>query len=250
VRVLAGHENSPRDLVTHDEDRSRAGGPRVLLLEHERDAPAGLVNDWLVGHDADVQLVRIGEGGGHDAPPEYDLIVSLGSERSALDDHVPWVGRELELLRAAVAADVPVLGICFGGQLLARALGGEVRRAPLPEIGWLPIHSDSPGLISAGPWLQWHFDIFSRPPGAVQLAHSRVGPQAFTYGRSLGVQFHPEIDVEIVSTWASGSRAELDQHGVDAHQLLEETRRRLGTARAAGLALFEAFYERVARLSG
>ena len=225
-------------------------GPRVLLLEHERSAPAGLIDDWLEGHDADVDLVRIDEADERDAPQEYDLIVALGSECSVRDEHVPWIARELELLRAAVAADVPVLGICFGGQLLARALGGEVRRAPVPEIGWLQVHSEDPALISAGPWLQWHFDTFSRPPGAIQLAHSPAGPQAFRYGRSLAVQFHPEVDLEIVSGWASAYRDQLDPQRIDPDELLAETRRLIGTARAASLALFEAFYEHIARLGG
>jgi GMP synthase (glutamine-hydrolysing) len=225
-------------------------GPRVLLLEHERSAPAGLVGDWLEGHDADVDLVRVDEAGELGAPRDYDLIVSLGSECSVRDGHVPWIGRELELLRSAVAADVPVLGICFGGQLLARALGGEVRRAPAPEIGWLQLHSEDPALISQGPWLQWHFDTFSRPPGAVQLAHSAAGPQAFRHGRSLGVQFHPEVDIEIVSGWVSAYRDQLAPQQIEAEELLEQTRRLIGTARAASLALFEAFYERVARLGG
>src|SRR6202035_5066957 len=101
----------------------RVSGPRVLLLEHERSAPAGFIDDWLEGHDADVHLVRIDEADERDAPHEDDLIVALGSECSVRDEHVPWIARELELLRAAAAADVPVLGICFGGQLLARALG-------------------------------------------------------------------------------------------------------------------------------
>jgi GMP synthase-like glutamine amidotransferase len=222
----------------------------VLLLEHERSAPAGLINDWLESHDADVDLVRVDERDGPEAPQAYELIVSLGSECSVRDEHVPWIGRELEFVRAAVAADVPVLGICFGGQLLARALGGEVRRASAPEIGWLPVRSDDPALISAGPWLQWHFDTFSWPPGAVQLAHSPAGAQAFSYGRSLGVQFHPEVDLEIVSGWASAYRDQLDPQRIDAEVLLEETRRLIGTARAASLELFDAFYERVARLGG
>jgi GMP synthase-like glutamine amidotransferase len=225
-------------------------GPRVLVLEHERATPAGLVEDWLDGHDADVELVRVDEGAESGPPQEYELIVSLGSERSALDEHVPWIARELQLLGDAVAGDVPVLGICFGGQLLARALGGEVRRCARAEIGWLEVESDSPELIPPGPWLQWHFDTFSRPPAAAQLARSPVGPQAFTQGRSLGVQFHPEIDIEIMSDWTSQYRDELERQGVEAARLLEETTRLLPAARESSMSLFEAFYERIARVRG
>jgi GMP synthase-like glutamine amidotransferase len=225
-------------------------GPRVLVVEHERITPSGLVSEWLRAHDAEVQIMPIDQGADQDPRGEYDLVVSLGSEFSARDDHLPWVRRELALLRDAVAADVPVLGICFGAQLLARALGGEVFRAHEPEIGWLRVQSEAPDLIPEGPWFQWHFDAFSSPPGAVELARSSAGSQAFRYGRSLGVQFHPEIDIEIMSNWASVYRHELDAQGVDAEELLAQTRRIAGAAREESMSLLEAFYDRVALLNG
>jgi GMP synthase (glutamine-hydrolysing) len=224
-------------------------GPRVLVVEHERVTPAGLVNDWLEAHDADVHAVAIAEVSEHDAPQAYDLIVSLGSEASAYDDRVPWIGGELQLLREAVAADVPVLGICFGGQLLARALRAEVLRAREPEIGWRELQSESVDLIPVGPWFQWHFDTFARPPGARLLAHNAAGPQAFVHGRSLGLQFHPEVDIEIVNNWTVLYRHELDEVGVDADQLLEQTRALAEAARHVSWGLFEAYFERIAMLN-
>jgi GMP synthase-like glutamine amidotransferase len=224
-------------------------GPRVLLIEHERVTPAGLVSDWLEAHDADVHTIAIAEVADHDAPQAYDLIVSLGSEVSAYDDGLPWIGGELQLLGEAVAADVPVLGICFGGQLLARALGAAVFRAREAEIGWREVQSESVDLIPVGPWFQWHFDSFSRPPGARLLAHNVAGPQAFIQGRSLGLQFHPEVDIEIINNWTVLYRHELDEHGVDADELLTHTRRVADAAREASWALLEAYFERIALLN-
>jgi GMP synthase-like glutamine amidotransferase len=222
--------------------------PHVLLIEHERVTPAGLVNDWLQSHDADVHSLAIAEVAEHDAPQAYDLIVSLGSEVSVYEDAAGWIGNELQLLGEAVAADVPVLGICFGGQLLARALGAEVFRAREAEIGWREVHTTSPDLIPAGPWFQWHFDAFSKPPGARLLAHNEAGPQAFVQGRSLGLQFHPEIDVEIINNWTVAYRHELDEHGIDPGELLSHSRRVAGAARETSWALFEAYFERIALL--
>jgi GMP synthase-like glutamine amidotransferase len=221
--------------------------PRVLLIEHERATPAGLVDDWLAARHADVDLLEIDQGGTCDAPRAYDLIVSLGSESSAFDDRLPWVGRELELLGEAVAADVPVLGICFGGQLLARTLGAEVSRAREPEIGWGEVESRRPELIAAGPWFQWHFDSFACPAGATLLARNDAGPQAFIQGRSLGLQFHPEVDLEIIGNWAAVYREELDRHGVDAEALLEQSTELAGAAREVSWGLLEGFYVRVVR---
>jgi GMP synthase-like glutamine amidotransferase len=177
----------------------------------------------------------------------YDLIVTLGSESGAYDDTVPWIGREQRLLRDAFEAGVPVLGICFGSQLLARALGGRAVRAERSEIGWMAIESRDPSIVPGGPWLQWHHDSFTIPAGATLLAHSPAGPQAYAIGRSLGVQFHPEVTPRIVADWVAGSRDELDREGVDPDRLLADSRELDRDNHARAVALFDAFYDRVAR---
>ena len=133
---------------------------------------------------------------------DYDLVVAMGAPWS-VDDTVAaaWVAEELALLRAAHARGVPVLGVCFGAQALAVALGGRVERAPVAEVGWYEVDTDDPSVIGPGPWFQWHGDRFSVPPGARELARSAVGPQAFVLGRSLGVQFHPEVDEDHLAGW-------------------------------------------------
>lgn len=208
------------------------------------------MSDWLASHDARVEVFRIDVDGSGREPGAYDLIVSLGSESAAYDDTVSWVPRELALLRGGARADVPMLGICFGAQLLARALGGEAMRAPRAEIGWVQIRTRDPSLIDEGPWLQWHYDTFTAPPGATVLADSPVGPQAYTVGRSLGVQFHPEVSADIVATWVSEDGDALRRHGLDPDRLLAETRERDAANRSRAWRLMDVFVDRVAGVSG
>ena len=221
---------------------------RALVIEHDPDVPAGLVDEWLVVRGSVADLHQIAIDARDPDPRAYDLIVTLGSEAAAFDDTVPWIAREQRLLRDAVAADVPVLGICFGSQILARALGGRGLRAERAEIGWMAIESSDPSLVPAGPWLQWHRDTFTRPAGATVLANSPAGPQAYTIGRSLGVQFHPEVTPEIVADWVAGSRDELDRERVDTDRMLADARALDADNRARAIALFDVFVDRVARL--
>lgn len=221
---------------------------RALIVEHERPSPAGFVYDWLGEHGAEVDELKIDIEERQVDPRDYGLIVSLGSEHPPYADHIPWIPRELELLRAAQDADVPVLGICFGGQLLARALGSRCFRANASEIGWVPVHSSDPALVPEGPWFQWHFDTFEPPPGARLVATTDVGPQAFVAGRSLGLQFHPEVTTTIMDEWVRVYRHELDDEGVDPDALLAETYDRNEAARATSRKLLDAFLERVAKV--
>lgn len=221
---------------------------RALVIQHERPTPPGLIEPWLRERGAEVEILRIDEEDPHDLNPrDYGLIVSLGSEFPAYEDSITWISHEIDLLQAATDADVPILGVCFGGQLLARTLGGEVFRSEQEEIGWLPVETNDADLVSDGPWFQWHFDTFTVPPEALVLAETSVGPQAFSIGRSLGVQFHPEVTPEIMDAWVLAYRHELDEHGVDPDRLLEETHERSESARTTSLNLFDRFLERVAR---
>jgi GMP synthase-like glutamine amidotransferase len=226
----------------------RNGSFRALVVEHERATPGGLVYDWLDDYGAEVEDLRIDVDEREVDPAEYDLLVPLGSEFAAYDDTVPWIEREKRLLERAVAADVPVLGICFGGQLLARVLGGRCYRADGSEIGWLPVRSRDPELVPEGPWFQWHFDTFTAPPGATVLAESAIGPQAYVAGRNLGVQFHPEVTPQIMEDWVRIYRHELDADGVDPDALLAETYERAAAARASSRSLLDTYLERVAKL--
>jgi GMP synthase-like glutamine amidotransferase len=224
---------------------------KALIVQHEEPTPPGLLGEWLDGHGAEVDILRIDLEERVPDPREFQLIAYLGAEFAAFDDSVPFVQRESELIRQAAKHDVPMLGLCFGGQLMARALGGESFRSDHPEIGWLRVRTKDAELISEGPWFEWHFDSFTLPPGAKLLADTDVGPQAYVVGRSLGLQFHPEVTAEIVDGWVRDYRdaADGDDGGVDLDALVEDTHRRAPAVRLATMKLFDRFLERVARVS-
>ncbi|HEY7197002.1 MAG TPA: type 1 glutamine amidotransferase [Gaiellaceae bacterium] len=231
-------------------DATTTGGERwrALVIEHERPTPPGLVEPWLRDRGAEPEILRIDEEDPHDLDPgDYGLIVSLGSEFGAYQDDIEWIGHEIDFVRDALEKDVPFLGICFGGQLLARAMGGRVFRSDEEEIGWLPVGTKDPDLVPDGPWFQWHFDSFEVPPGSQVIAENAVGPQAYLLGRSLGLQFHPEVTTEIMDDWVRVYRHELDEHGVDPDALLEETHARADENRATSLKLLDAYLDRIVR---
>ena len=178
----------------------------------------------------------------------WSFVCCLGSSHSPLDRDVPAVARTLELIREAVAAQVPVLGLCYGGQVLADALGGVVGHTPEPEIGWYEVETADAELVPAGPWLEWHYQCFTLPPGARELARSRAGVQVFVHGPHLGTQFHPESTIEIVLKWAAADGENLARLGIDdAEARLEAGRARAGLARTNAFRLFDGFWERASR---
>ncbi|HEX6701586.1 MAG TPA: type 1 glutamine amidotransferase [Gaiellaceae bacterium] len=232
------------------DERFDSGSFRALIIEHERATPGGLLYDWLDGRHAEVENLRIDVDDREVDPTGYDLVVPLGSESAAYDDAIPWIEREKRLLARAADADVPILAICFGAQLLARVLGGRCYRAEASEIGWLPVRTRDAQLVPEGPWFQWHFDTFTVPEGATALAETDLGPQAYVIGRSLGVQFHPEVTSAIVKAWVRGYRHDdgADRDGLELDALLRETHERAESARESSRRLFDTYLERVARL--
>src|SRR4051794_19194010 len=209
----------------------------VLIRQHVESAPPGLLAAWLDRRGHAYELSRSWLGGPRPDPAGYAFVASLGHDLGANDTHAPAVAAERDLLARAVACGTPVLGLCYGGQVLAAVLGGQVARAPEPELGWREIETDDRRLVAAGPWLEWHYDRFEVPPGATELARTRDAAQAFRLGPHLGVQFHPEATVEIVEGWA---RAD----GVDAQLSAGPVQRR--AAEAAAFALFDAYADQIA----
>jgi GMP synthase-like glutamine amidotransferase len=224
------------------------GTLRALILQHEDPTPPGLVTEWLEGHGAEIEVLRIDLEDPLVDLRRYDLIVSLGSEFAAYDNSHDFVEREARLMRRAVDANMPILGLCFGGQMLALVLGGEVYRGSEAEIGWLPVRSHDSDLVPEGPWFQWHFDVMTAPPGATVIADTDLGTQAFVAGRSLGLQFHPEVTTEIMDDWVRAYRHELDAEGVDPDALLEETNQRARESRRTSWQLLEGYLDRIAAL--
>ena len=187
----------------------------------------GRLGDWL--RDAGLTLDVVAAPDFPDAVDGYAGLVVMGGPMGATDDlDVPWLPRLRALLRAAVTAEVPVLGVCLGGQLLAAAHGGRVVRDPDgPEIGPQLVAKRSAAatdpLFRALPItpdvIQWHFDtITTLPPGAVHLASSPVCEnQAFRLGRvAWGLQFHIETTPAVVQAWADQDVGELADYDLDA----------------------------------
>jgi len=181
-------------------DPGRPGPRRLLVVEHGRHAPAGLLAGWAAARSLRIQTIALHAGQELPAAPGCDATVILGSELTAYDDTVPWLAGELAFIERMLAASVPVLGICFGAQALARVLGARLYRLPEPEIGWARVTSGRPGLAE-GPWLSWHRDAFDLPAGAAQVAANEVCVQAFCHGPHAGLQFHPEATQPIAASW-------------------------------------------------
>lgn len=222
---------------------ARTARRRVLFIQHQDDCPPGYLGQRASQRGLSAEVVRADRGSLPSAVG-YDLVVPLGSYHSAYDNSVPYLAGEERLLCEAVDAGVPVLGICFGAQLLARVLGGDVSPMPDgPEIGWLSVSTRDPALIDPGPWLVWHFDVMTVPPGADEVAWTASGTQAFRYGPHAGVQFHPEATPQSISRWAWTYRLALTRLGITADDLIAETRHQESSARARGHALLDRFLE-------
>jgi len=214
----------------------------ILIRQHVDSAPAGLLADWLDARGLAYEIDRTWLGASVPDPERFAFVASLGHDKMAGDVDDPAVAAERELLRLAVARDVPVLGLCYGGQVLAAVLGAEVGPAPVAELGWREIETDVPELVPVGPWLEWHFERFCTPPGATELARTADAPQAFRVGPHLGVQFHPEATVEIVAGWARADAAQLAARGIDdGEALLVASAERRAAAQAAAFRLFDGF---------
>ena len=175
-----------------------------------------------------------------------DAVVSLGGEQSAWD---PALEPEAELMREAVAREIPLLGVCLGAQLLAYAHGGEVSRLPRRLVTWAPIRVLAPdpvlGHLPAGAHaLHWNEDGFEPPPGAVELLQRPRGGRAegFRLGRrAWGVQFHPEVDAEALDHWYSAWGDVLAPAGVTEAGARAADARHLPAQAALSTAIFGAF---------
>ena len=199
---------------------------QVVVVRHHEEDSAGFIGAAFEARGARLSTILFPK---ESALPELDglvHIVLLGSTCSVYDEGEAraWIDEELAWLRRADAAGVPVLGICFGAQVLAAALGGTVEHAGRQEIGWVTVDTEDPELIPAGPWLEFHHDRCLPPPGATVLERNDLGVQAYRLGRHLAVQFHPEVDGDQFLLWLNaGGRAEIEANGQDPDAMLAET---------------------------
>lgn len=217
--------------------------PRLLIVQPDPADPPGALGGWLRDAGAELALCRPPDDRVPATPAGYDAIVCLGGEMGAHDDVAhPWLAEVRRLLAAAVTADVPVMAICLGAQLLAVATGGQVRRIPDgPEVGTLlvakrdaaagdPLFADVPFMPDV---LQFHDDeICQLPPRATLLAAgNHCANQAFRVGRcGYGLQFHIETTNEMVAAWAEGDSARHARPGDLTIENLTERHRDIAAA--------------------
>jgi GMP synthase-like glutamine amidotransferase len=209
--------------------------PKVLFLLNEHMATEALLGEAFADHGFDVDTFEVvpAERSDHPAgevnfpdPAAYDVIVPLGATWPVYDQALldTWVDTEMQLLREAADAGIGLLGVCFGGQLLAQTFGGTVARSPRPEIGWYDVLSENPDIVPGGQWFQWHFDRWTLPPGATEIARTPNASQAFVLGRTLALQFHPEVDAALLTRWLAADRdGDVIAAGLDHDQLIERT---------------------------
>jgi GMP synthase-like glutamine amidotransferase len=201
-----------------DDDAQPRGAPvRVLVLQHAPFEGPGSIALWLEAQHADVAYAQLFAGDLVPTVNDFDMLIAMGGPMSVNDEaHFPWLRAEKALVRDAVAAGIPVLGVCLGAQLIASACGARVYRNSLREIGWFPVQR----VAGATPAFRfpsemtvfhWHGETFDLPAGATLLARSEgCEHQAFQIGRTvIGLQFHLEMTAEGVTALIDNCRAEL-----------------------------------------
>ena len=232
----------------------------VAIFRHAPSEGPGYFATYLERREIPSTLVALDAG---QAVPRsaraYSGLVFMGGPMSANDD-LPWIIPVLRLIADAVRQDVPVLGHCLGAQLMARALGGEVRRAPVKEIGWGEVRAADNAL--ARDWLDdvesfeafhWHGETFSIPPGATRvLENAHCANQGFALGRHFGMQLHVEMTEDMVRDWVREGAAEIAQArgapGVQAPAEIErDLERRVGALHAVADRIYERWTEGLTR---
>jgi GMP synthase (glutamine-hydrolysing) len=186
----------------------------VLLIQHAPYEHPAVIRRALESQGTRTLTIHPYRGDLYPSRTDIAGVISLGGSMHANDDERhPWIPKECALLRECVLEGMPSLGICLGGQLMARGLGGRVEKNEIMELGWFPIHLNAAGksdpiMASAGssPTVyHWHEDTFHLPTDATLLAYSKGCPrQAYRIGeKAYGFQFHPEADHQLLHEWLS-----------------------------------------------
>jgi GMP synthase (glutamine-hydrolysing) len=208
----------------------RSSTPKtVVALRHLAFEDLGLIEPFLIQRGWRVRYCDVGVDDLHATEiRNADLLAVLGGPIGAEDDALyPFLADEVSLIKQRLTTQKPILGICLGAQLMARALGAAVRPMPHKEIGYSPVtlteSARKSPLVHVGnqPVLHWHGDQFSMPHGVVSLASTSACPhQAFMIGsHAMAWQFHLEVDAKRIEQWLIGHCGELSQTGIDRQQM-------------------------------
>jgi GMP synthase (glutamine-hydrolysing) len=220
-----------------------------LIIQNQESGPAGLLGRWFEsrGIRTTTHHTWIDDFDDFDDLPEpekHQFVVVLGSVRSATKDQPKWIPDARQYIGRAATGGVPVFGICLGAQLLAQSLGGSVSVMPRPEIFWGNVETESTGFPD-GPWIVWHNDAFSIPPGATELAHTECASLAFRKGPHLGIQFHAEATLEHAAIWAREERSNFERWQLDPGEVLNVDDQVRKDARAAADRLFDYWWREI-----
>ncbi|WP_374999524.1 type 1 glutamine amidotransferase [Aeromicrobium sp. CTD01-1L150] len=218
---------------------------RTHVVADETDREGGHVTERLAALGLDLQWLDRDELPAHAELEPARLLLLLGSQRSA---HEPrWqnsVTTEESLVRASLRAGTPVMGICFGAQVLARALGGTSYRGDEPEVGWKRVDTIDGVLCPEGPWAQFHRDVFAPPQQARVLGTTWYGPQCFTDeslgAPAIGWQFHPEVTPQTYARWVDDDADTVRLSGADPTLLKRQALANAGRSRVAAHTLVDA----------
>ncbi|WP_341666857.1 type 1 glutamine amidotransferase [Alcaligenes sp. SDU_A2] len=187
----------------------------IAILQHETTQGPGVLLDHLESRHLPYQLILPAlDGGVPLSARDYSGIVVLGSDHS-VNDPVLWIERERRLLQDAIQRHIPVLGHCFGAQMLARALGARVERNPCPNIGWSQVWSSPQaqrlmGMPRRAMLFNWHYDTFQIPNGATRtLSGSHCLNKGFRLGPHWAFQGHLEVTADSIRRWCASGRQEL-----------------------------------------
>lgn len=203
----------------------------ALVIQHDPTIHLGNLEHVLVEANYDLTVVDAREYAFDARPEEVDLVVVLGNDHGVYEkDNHPYIAREEAWLAARASQERPTLGVCFGAQILASALGAEVYRGDTKVVGFravtpTPAGASSPVRFFAGvPVMQWHGDTFTLPEGATHLAGSNeYDNEAFAVDDwALAVQFHPETTPEMHERWLLDSREWVETAGYDLEALRRE----------------------------
>jgi GMP synthase (glutamine-hydrolysing) len=176
---------------------------KVTVIQHSTSGHAGLIGDYIIAKaGGTIQTLFSDQILGLSVEAvRADLVVVLGSANGVYETHIPWVAHQRQLMKALVEESIPVFGVCFGAQLIATAIGGEVRPTGNFHLGWYE-NDRSASSLWRGPWLRWHGDHITLPPEAEVCAEADGLIQAFRYKSAVGVQFHPEVSTGMLDQWA------------------------------------------------
>lgn len=188
---------------------------KVLVLKHVASEGPGTLKEGFERAGCQVEELNLYEGEGLPDADGYSVVVSMGGPMNVYEDQkYPFLKEESDFLRDAIEKGKPVLGICLGGQMIARACGAEVRKAEVEEIGWYPVHITTGGRADEMFWdfpsqlqvFQWHGDTFEVPEGGKLLFKAPLCKnQAFRYGNAYALQFHLEVTEGLLRDWFEGS---------------------------------------------